>query len=163
MKAELEERFNQNLDRVTHLVAVYEAEIAGRGRRGVETTDVLRAAVVFLHATLEDLLRSLLDWKLPLAPAKHLSDIPLQGKAARTKFTLDELAVYRGRTVDDVIALSVSASLEKSNFNDPGEVRDVLEKIGLRSDLLTPHRKVLGPMMARRHWIVHRADLNPAP
>ena len=39
----------------------------GQGRRSVQDTDILRAAVVLLHATLEDLLRSLADWKLPTA------------------------------------------------------------------------------------------------
>jgi hypothetical protein len=117
MKPEIESRFTENLDRVKHLVDVYQAAASGPGRRNVGTTDVLRAAVVFLHATLEDLLRSLLEWKLPGAAAEHLRDIPLEGKEARTKFTLDELAAHRGKTVDDLIARSVYASLEDSNFN----------------------------------------------
>jgi hypothetical protein len=147
VKADIESRFNA---------------ASGQGRRAVAEADVLRAAVVFLHATLEDLLRSLLEWKLPQASAHHLKDIPLEGKKPRTSFTLDELAAYRGTTVDDLIKRSVSASLEESNFNHPGEVDRVLDRIGLPRATLDPYRGKLGPMMQRRHWIVHRADRNTA-
>lgn len=162
MKAEIETRFAANLERVQHLMDVYQGAAAGPGRRPVETTDVLRAAVVFLHATLEDLLRSLLEWKLPLAAAVHLKDVPLAGKRPRSTFTLDDLAPFRGTSVDDLIARSVLENLERSNFNDPGEVEGVLERIGLPKVLLDPYRDKLGPMMKRRHWIVHRADRNTA-
>jgi hypothetical protein len=162
VKAEIETRFAANLERVQHLMDVYQGAAAGPGRRPVETTDVLRAAVVFLHATLEDLLRSLLEWKLPLAAAVHLKDVPLAGKRPRSTFTLDDLAPFRGTSVDDLIARSVLENLERSNFNDPGEVEGVLERIGLPKVLLDPYRDKLGPMMKRRHWIVHRADRNTA-
>jgi len=162
VKSEIQDRFSQNLNRVKHLIEVYAAMASGQGRRDVETTDILRAAVVFLHANLEDLLRSLLEWKLPTAPPEHLKDVPLEGKEARSKFTLDDLAAHRGRTVDDLIARSVSASLEESNFNHPGEIERVLERIGLPKNLLDSYRDKLGPMMKRRHWIVHRADRNRA-
>ena len=148
--------------RVQHLIDAYEAAAQGPGRRAVQTTDVLRAAVVFLHAALEDLLRGLLEWKLPLAQADHLKDIPLVGKKPRSSFTLEDLATFRGTSVDDIIRRSVLQSLERSNFNDPGEVEGVLERIGLPTSLLDPYRNSLGPMMKRRHWIVHRADRNTA-
>lgn len=162
VKAEIESRFAANLERVRHLVGVYQSAVPGPGRRDVETTDVLRAAVVFLHATLEDLLRSLLEWKLPVAAAVHLKDVPLSGKKQRSTFTLDDLAPFRGTSVDDLIARSVTENLERSNFNDPGEVDGVLERIGLSKNVLDPYRNTLGPMMKRRHWIVHRADRNTA-
>lgn len=162
MKAEIETRFSANLERVQRLVEAYQGAAVGPGRRHVDTTDVLRAAVVFLHATLEDFLRGLLEWKLPLAAAVHIKDIPLAGKKPRSTFTLDDLAPFRGTSVDDLIARSVLENLERSNFNDPGEVEGVLERIGLSKVLLDPYRDKLGPMMKRRHWIVHRADRNTA-
>lgn len=162
MKAEIESRFRENLARVDNLVAVYRGAASAQGSVSVEAVDVLRAAVVFLHATLEDLLRSLLMWKLPLADAQHLKIVPLAGKKPRASFTLDDLAPFRGKTVDDLIARSVSVDLERSNFNDPGEVDLVLERIGLVTTQLDPYRDRLGPMMKRRHWIVHRADRNMA-
>lgn len=162
VKTEIENRFANNLERVEHLVALYEGSTSGAGRRAVDTSDVLRAAVVFLHATLEDFLRSLLEWKLPSAEAVHLKEIPLAGKKPRSTFTLDDLASFRGSTVDDLITRSVTDHLERSNFNDPGEVNAVLERVGLGRNLMDPYRDKLGPMMKRRHWIVHRADRNTA-
>lgn len=93
MKADIERRFAANLDRVQHLMDIYQNAGSGMGRRPVETTDVLRSAVVFLHATLEDFLRTLLAWRLPQAEAAHLKEVPLAGKKPRSTFTLDELAV----------------------------------------------------------------------
>lgn len=162
MKTEIETRFANNLERVEHLVAVYESATGGAGRRAVDTSDVLRAAVVFLHATLEDFARSLLEWKLPTAAAPYLKEVPLAGRKPRSTFTLEDLAGFRGSTVNDLISRSVADHLERSNFNDPGEVDAVLERIGLTAKLLDPHRDKLGPMMKRRHWIVHRADRNTA-
>lgn len=162
MKAVIERRLTANLDRVQHLVSVYQSASVGAGRRAVETTDVLRSAVVFLHATLEDFLRALLEWKLPTAPAVHLKDVPLVGKKPRSTFTLEDLAAFRGTNVDDLIARSVVENLERSNFNDPGDVEAVLDRIGLSRNVLDPYRDKLGPMMKRRHWIVHRADRNTA-
>jgi hypothetical protein len=160
VKTEIEARFKLNLARVRNLIAAYQAAAPGQGRPDVVTTDILRAAVVFLHASLEDLLRSLLEWKLPSAAPEYLREVPLEGKKPRTTFLLDDLVPHRGRTVDEVIARSVSASLEESNFNHPGEVERVIERIGLPRTLLDPYRDKLGPMMQRRHWIVHRADRN---
>ena len=80
MKTEIENRFNGNLERVGHLVEIYETLTTGPGRRPVDTSDILRSAVVFLHAALEDFLRSLLEWKLPSAQASYLKDIPLKWK-----------------------------------------------------------------------------------
>jgi hypothetical protein len=162
MKTEIENRFNGNLERVEHLVALYETLTTGPGRRPVDTSDILRSAVVFLHATLEDFLRSLLEWKLPSAQASYLKDIPLKGKKPRSTFTLDDLAHFRGSNVDDLISRSIADHLERSNFNNPGDVSSVLESIGLMRSLLDPYRNKLGPMMKRRHWIVHRADRNNA-
>ena len=47
MKSEIENRFNGNLERVEHLVAHYETVSTGPGRRAVDTSDILRSAVVF--------------------------------------------------------------------------------------------------------------------
>ena len=162
MKTEIENRFNGNLERVGHLVEIYETLTTGPGRRPVDTSDILRSAVVFLHAALEDFLRSLLEWKLPSAQASYLKDIPLKGKKPRSTFTLDDLAHFRGSNIDDLISHSIADHLERSNFNTPGDISSVLESIGLMRSLLDPYRDKLGPMMKRRHWIVHRADRNNA-
>jgi hypothetical protein len=104
MKQEITDRFNLNVSRVKNLVSIYRTQLAGKGkgRRGHQKTDVLRAAMVLLHASLEDVLRSLAYWKLPAAAPNVLDLIPITGGPA-TKFTLGTLSAHRGKTVDQVI------------------------------------------------------------
>ena len=164
MKQQIEQRFALNIDRVKSLVAIYCTQLSGpgRGRRGHQKTDVLRAGVVLLHASLEDVLRSLAYWKLPVAAANVLESIPLVGGTART-FTLGTLAAHRGKTVDGLIKESTDASLERSNYNNPGEVATLLQAVGLNTAPLSVFMPTLETAMKRRHQIVHRADANPNP
>jgi hypothetical protein len=53
---------DKNLKRVDNLISLYGPAVVGR--RKVHDTDVLRAALVLLHAGMEDYLRSLLAWKI---------------------------------------------------------------------------------------------------
>jgi hypothetical protein len=164
MKQQIEQRFAQNISRVKNLVDIYRNQLAGpgKGRRGHQTTDVLRAATVLLHASLEDVLRSLAYWKLPAAAPAELDKVPLVGDKS-LKFTLGALAAHRGKTIDDVIKESTDASLERSNYNNPGEVTNLLHAIGLNTVPLAPYMATLNLAMQRRHQIVHRADANPNP
>lgn len=157
MKEDIEKRFARNLDRVESLLQLYPND--GPGRRAVGASDLLRSAVVFLHATTEDLIRSILEWKLPLARNEAFAEMPLVG-LKRNKFNLEDLAAHRGKSVDEVLRESLVASLQDSNFNSPGEVVRALQQVGLPSTFVDPYRDDLGPMMKRRHWIVHRADRN---
>ncbi|MGH7436231.1 MAG: hypothetical protein ACRENE_11205, partial [Polyangiaceae bacterium] len=113
MKDEIARRFDLNLTRVRGLIAAYEQALPGvQGRPNVATTDILRGAVVFLHASLEDLLRSILEWKLPsTVKPEHLEDVPLDGEKLR-KYTLGDVAKHRGKTVDELIDRSVRGYLE---------------------------------------------------
>lgn len=105
------------------MIALYDDRASGKGRRSLETTDLLRAAVVFLHASLEDLIRGVTAWKLPAAAAAALADVPLVGAIKTAKPTLADLAAHRGRTVQEVIDASVAASLAHSNYNNPATSR----------------------------------------
>lgn len=59
---QINDRFQENLTRVDHLLKIYEETAPGtQGRQPVERTDLLRSAVVFLHASLEDFIRSLAE------------------------------------------------------------------------------------------------------
>ena len=162
MKQEITDRFALNIARVKNLVAIYRNQLAGagQGRRGHLQTDVLRAATVLLHASLEDVLRSLAYWKLPVANALVLEQIPLAGGTA-LKFNLGALAAHRGKSVDEVIRASTDASLERSNYNNISEVASLLQSIGLNTAPLDGYMVTLGVAMQRRHLIVHRADANP--
>jgi len=160
VKDQIAERFSQNVARVRNLVDVYETYLAGqgKGRRGHARTDVLRAATVLLHAAVEDLLRSLAYWKLPLANAEVLDKIPLISAAPAMRYSLGALASHRGKSVDDLIIASVNGYLERSNYNNPEEVASFLTSIGIDVAKVDGWFPKLDEIMKRRHQIVHRAD-----
>lgn len=162
MKQVISDRFALNIARVRNLVSIYRTHLSGpgKGRRGHQETDVLRAALVLLHASMEDVLRSLAYWKLPAAAPTVLERIWLVG-VTNPKFHLGNLAAHRGKTVDEVIKESVDASLERSNYNNCDEVVRLLVSIGLDPIPLQEYMPGLDSAMGRRHQIVHRADANP--
>lgn len=164
MRQQISDRFERNISRVRNLLSIYRTQLAGpgRGRRGHAQTDVLRAAVVLLHASMEDALRSLAYWKLPAASPDVLAEIPLKGGTA-IKFTLGTLSAFRGKSVDDVIKESTDSSLERSNYNNTTEVASLLKSIGVDTAPLSAHMAELENTMKRRHKIVHRADENENP
>lgn len=167
MRDEIEDRYRLNLQRVRKLVDVYrELAGAGSGRRSVETGDLLRAAVVFLHASLEDVLRALLvrKWVLSSEPA-HFEQIPFAlGPSSRpTKVTLAELAVHRGRTVEQIIQSAIEVHLDRATFNNLSDVKIALARGGVDVGVVDPHARAVAAMMSRRHQIVHRADRRDVP
>lgn len=161
MPEDIEARFRANLDRVENLVSAYQPPAGGRS--SVAALDVLRAAVVFLHATLEDVVRSVQAEQWPNAEEPAVfKDVPFViGDKLPTKVTLEELAThYKGRTVSEIIGTSIAARLERSNFNKPGDLVVALRRAELNSKIVSDNWAELQAMMARRHWIVHRADRN---
>ena len=160
MKTKIETRFGQNMERVRNLTKLYRDHLMGEGsgRRGHSKTDVLRAAVVLLHATMEDLLRSIAYWKLPSATAQTLSRIPLVSQAPATKFNLGDLSAHRGKSVDEVIESSVNGYLQRSNYNNTDEIASFLKSVGIDVAAVNAHFPNIDQVMKRRHQIVHRAD-----
>jgi len=159
MKSEIEERLAGNLERVEGLLQLYRESSGEEGQRPAAATDILRSAVVFLHATLEDQLRSALQWKWPLAEAEHFEKIAFVGGPAE-KLSLPQLARHRGKSVQEVLSESIEEELAQSNFNNLGELKKALGRIGVPEAVLAPHADGLLAMMSRRHLIVHRADRN---
>src|SRR5688500_15919554 len=114
MKDKLQLTLSQNLFRVESLVRTYESHpgAKGRGRKSAELLDILRAAVVFLHASLEDVLRGVAAWKLPSASKEVLDEIPVVGLGASPrKILLGDLSQHRNKQIDDVISDSIEAYL----------------------------------------------------
>ena len=158
-------RFASNLERVRSLIDVYDQlGRKAKGRRAVRDVDLLRAAVVLLHATTEDLLRSLAEQVLPTVERGVLAElrIPLavDESSRAEKLSLAELAAHRGSTVDAVIEQSIRDWLERSSYNNLGEVKRALTAFGVPTGLVDPFGRKLAALMTRRHWIVHRADRN---
>jgi hypothetical protein len=144
-----------NINRIARLVA------AGAAQPDFE--DLLRAAIVFMHATVEDLLRTVGQATLPDAPEDVLNNIPLVGSKDSLrgeKFWLGRLAAFRGRAVDDVIIDSVRTYLERLTFNTTTDVATYLTACGFSQEamsVVTPSLPQLDELMTRRHQIVHRS------
>lgn len=158
-------RFSTNLERVRGLVSLH-AELVGK-RTGLQValreSDVLRSAVVLLHACLEDLTRELMLEHLPSTSPDRLADIPIVDANGRPQkhLTLEGFAGLRGRPVDEIIRASVSAYLERSSYNHPGDMERWCERIGVPIRIPKPVRDDLAALMSRRHLIAHRLDRKP--
>ncbi|MBW7863341.1 MAG: hypothetical protein H3C30_02880 [Candidatus Hydrogenedentes bacterium] len=164
IKSDISGRFEQNLERVRNLVEIYSSSLkdGSSGRRSCNKTDILRAAVVLLHATMEELLRSLTYWKLPISQADTLKNIPLfvKKESPYHKFDLTVLAKFRGKSVDDVIVESVNEHLNCSNYSSTDDISAALKKLNITVDNVNSDFPLLVKLIQRRHHIVHRADRN---
>jgi hypothetical protein len=150
------------LARVHHLLALHEeSKHAPTRQPGDEVDDVLRAALVFTHATLEDFLRTLATIRLPNAEPSVLNRIPLVGAPARAeKFGLADLAAHRGRTVQDVVDDSVREHLARATFNNTTDIANHLTACSVDLDCVKEHFPAIERLVKRRHHIVHQADLS---
>ena len=63
--SEAYETYQINIKRAKNFINLYNiaTENQGRGRNNTQTTDILRAGVVFLHSTLEEYLRTIILYK----------------------------------------------------------------------------------------------------
>ena len=167
MQEEIKNRCLDNLNRARNLVALYNGVAgAGRGRRPVHAADILRAATVFAHAALEEVIRGLATWKYPTASESVLNDVPLVGISDHgrpEKFFLGKLAMHRGKSIQDLIAESVSAHVSNFTISNTTDLSGFLRKIGVQPETVNQYFPVLGVLIARRHHIVHQADRNDVP
>lgn len=123
--------------------------------------DILRASVVFLHSTLETMLREIVRLKLMFDG--DLSRIPLadlsESQDIKHKFSLDEMSKYRGHTINEVIEISVNRYVTNLSFNNTDNIADNLSRINIPQLELRPYYEELNKMMNRRHQIVHEGDM----
>jgi hypothetical protein len=156
----------EGFSRVTNLLAVArEAEQSDALVRLTEhcklnaTQDILRAAVVLIHAQLEEFLRTMARTLLPEGDEGCLNEIPLAGLGGRKdRFLLGKLAQHRGKMVDEVLRASVSEYLERSNYNSTTEIANLLRTLGFDVPEHDNQFAEIEQMIERRHKIVHRAD-----
>lgn len=97
-KQKIASAFQANLTRIRSLVAIYDTlNTAGAGRPSVQQVDALRAGVVLLHASLEDLIRTSSEKLLPAASAEVLDEIGFPDGPDKTKqkFMLGALSCRR--------------------------------------------------------------------
>ncbi|MEO4049415.1 HEPN domain-containing protein [Pseudomonas sp. CAU 1711] len=156
------DRLNYNFSRVNNLLSLYkETSKKQRGRVLVHQADILRSAVVLMHAMLEDCLRTIASHYLPLSQEDYLSKIPLHGlnnSGRPEKFHLSELAKFKGMTVDQVISASVNSHLDRTSFNNVADITNLLQSLDVDTKELADFFPTLESMISRRHQIVHRGD-----
>jgi hypothetical protein len=161
------DRITVNLGRVSALVRLADIVYPNPPPNfTIHREDLLRAAVVFLHATLEDFLRYIGATYLPAGKEEVLNRIALVGAEdvlRPEKFFLGKLAEHRGKTVDQLITESVASSLERMSFSDTADVSRLLEGAGVDLEVVREFYPTLTALMRRRHQIVHRGDLVDAP
>lgn len=111
-------------------------------------------------------MRSIEEIRLPVALPSAFERLRFlspggSSRDAKEKFSLVDLASYRGQEVDDVFRVAINAHLEHSNYNNIGDVKQALTRAGIVHTIAPPVAATLEAMMKRRHWIAHRADANP--
>ena len=160
------DQFSRNMQRSKMLVALYNTIAKDHpDSKSIHATDILRAAVVFMHAALEEFLRSLVISTFPFADAETLNQIPLAGlsRSGRPeKFFLGELVQYRELSVAEVIDRSLREHVSRQSFNSRGDLLAVIKTLGLRENDVRKVLPKVEAMLLRRHQIVHRAD-KPIP
>jgi hypothetical protein len=162
----IEIRFRSNVARINRLVTFIvnaeplQQELPLQNSEGVRA-DILRAVVVYLFATFEDILRSIARQHLSTAAPTGFKDIPFVG-GREQKLTLSQLAEHRAKSVAQLIDESVQSYLDTKTFSSFQDVVHILARIGLDAKPFGYLSKPLGQLMRRRHQIVHEADL-PSP
>lgn len=167
----IRKRFQANLKRVLSLVRLYRMLVGLRVRwqkkdgPAVVHGDLLRAAVVLLHAALEDVLRATEERLLPNRPEVVLKSvpIPLPLEASKTvpHVHLGQLTQFRGQSVDEVIRQAIEAHLDRQSYNNIVELDNFLRRMDFKLELPDDEKRWLMAMMKRRHLIAHRADRDP--
>lgn len=160
--------FDKNFRRANSLIELY-LSLPKKGYSVYARSDLLRVTIVMLHSTLEDFLRNLLNWKLPEVANKDLlSKIPInannQFDNRKTKFGLDELVDYKGKTIDEIISVSIKNHLDTISFNSVEDIVSNLKKINIRPSVqMENYFPLISEMIDRRHNIVHQADRELIP
>lgn len=153
--------FYDNLGRARNLITASK-QLAGTSADRVPLAqDVLRAAVVFLHASLEEVIRNLYVLRLPNVAPEKLDEIPLAGTAGLRrppKLLLGALVQFRGDFVENVIKRSIDAYVDTFNLNNVNELAKCLELAEIEVESLRLHFPALNELMQRRHQIVHQMD-----
>lgn len=159
-------RFTTNLYRARMLISTYEV---AKGKLNniasvSDEADTLRAAVVMLHASMEDALRSIAVWKYPYLGADVLDQVPLVGISEigrPTKFNLGALVEHRDMSVHDLIRKSVEGFANTFTIGSVSDICRLASQVGVSINEVKYDFPSVAEMIERRHQIVHHADIAP--
>ncbi len=164
------ETFLENNRRVENFISMYESVPKNKRPvcRGALDTDILRAGVVFLHASLEEYLRTvILNSKLEQleygSDAKFaLSGVNLpddnSGGSSEKKYRLSELYRYKGKDVGELLRESLESKVSFMTFNGYKQMVGSLKDVDIVLSLDDKTCKAVDDCTRRRHKIVHEAD-----
>ena len=155
------EIFDKNIARVNSLCILYNSlRSSAKEEKDNKFTDILRSAIVFLHSSFEEYFRSVLRDILPVTCTQEdLQKIPFttsEGKHLE-KITVSNLFQYKGKTVEEVLALFISDTLDTTSFNNYTDIVNWAKKIKVDLSEFASQEKI-DKMIHRRHKIVHEAD-----
>ena len=165
-------RFAMKLERIRALLGAA-ATLTAEGASSQPSVgdDVRRAAVVLLHAALEDLLREGQRAVLTSTLSRALLDeigFPLRDSGRlrpkfQEKLSLGDLCErFPVELPVSIAKLAVNEWLDHKSYSHVGEVAGALASLELDSKtLIGPAGRPLSAMMLRRHQIAHRGDHLP--
>lgn len=159
---ELKENFDFNMVRIDSLCSLY-SELRDnhiKEKERTKRTDVLRAAVVFMHSSFENYYRGVLICLLPqsknISSLKNISFLGNNGRHEE-KITLDGLSKYSDKSVEYIISESVKEALNSTSFNNYTDISSWSKKVNIDLNSFN-QQKELDELIKRRHKIVHEAD-----
>lgn len=126
----------------------------------IDVEDILRAAIVLLHATMEDSLREIARTLMPFNE-NFLNRIPLVNQTGNLhveKFKLKDLVSFREKTVDEVIKMSVNQYMDRWSLSTIENITQFIQDVGLSVEDFKHLFPKLSALIKRRHIIVHQAD-----
>ena len=153
--------FAENMVRVSNLIAAAQKLATQNVNDAESADDVLRAAVMFLHSSMEEIIRNLYLYKLPSVGQEALNKIPFvtQEGAHRSKgILLGDLYRYQGFFVDNVIRESINNYVNTLNINNAEQLAECLKLAEIQVEPLRQFFSQLNSLMKRRHQIVHQMD-----
>jgi hypothetical protein len=161
-------RFCYNLERVENLVSLFIKLGVGKGggRRSTSELDILRAAVVLLHASFEDLIRSTEQAMFETYSDEIWKTVKFPGvtdrEPDRDRLRVCDLRKYKGMSVDFLIAETVAGHLNKKTYNHVEDLTAFITALGVEVEPYRAYFQSLSNLIKRRHHIVHQADKQSA-
>jgi hypothetical protein len=129
--------------------------------------DILRAAIVLAHASLEDLLRSVAGnrWTL-ISPEEVADELPFPG-SGKVDGKFGSLLAHRGRSIDALVEESLCKFqearyqyLDRLTLNSVDDICALLRKIKVDHSMFRREFARIAWLITRRHKVVHNADLS---
>lgn len=162
------EIFDENIMRVDSLCKMY-SDMKDKNQnpssKTFQQTDILRAAVVFLHSSFEEYFRSILiEWLPEKAEDDVFNNIPLPSNKElkskkKEKFQLNDLLAFKSETVNEVLKEAVNQRMELVSFNKYGDICTWSKNCSI-SLLGFSQGDTIEKCVQRRHKIVHEADID---